>query len=158
MVEFKAKDISPVTIDRETNMVLTALLAERDRADRDLALCLSDKSADGSNLDPNRDIEEEYVRLDKSHNDTDRTMYQVYSDSRFLIHDDNFLTYCKPHLHNLPVSTAFELQTVRERLEASDLPPYRPIQADALPAPTVPTFATTLQQQAQRTAGTRPSL
>ena len=68
------------------------------------------------------------------------------------------MTYCKPHLHNLPVSTAFELQTVRERLETSDLPPYRPIQDDALPAPTVPTFATTLQQQAQRTAGTRPTL
>ncbi len=110
MVEFLVKDIPPVTIDRETNMILTALLAERDRVDRDMVLCLSDKSADGSDLDPNRNIEEEYLWLDESHNYTNRTMYQIYSDSRFLIHDDNFLTYCEPHFDNLPVSTAFELQ------------------------------------------------
>ncbi len=67
-------------------MVLHALLAERDKADRGMALYLTDKVEDGSNLDPDRNIEDEYVRLDKGHNDTNRTMYQVYSDPRFIMH------------------------------------------------------------------------
>jgi hypothetical protein len=156
MVELPLKDIPPPSIDAPTNMVLHALLAERTKADQDMALCLSDKTKDGSNLDPDRDIEDEYLRLDKAHNDANRTMYQVYSDSRYVIHDNNFLTYCKPHLHSLPATTAYELQTVRDQLQATESPPYRPIQAEALPEPTVPTSKTTLAQHAQRAR--RPSL
>jgi hypothetical protein len=166
IVEFQVKDIPPVAIDSATNMILHALLAERIKADLDIALCLTDKADDGSNLDPSKNIEEEYLRLDKAHNDTNRAMYQVYSDSWFVIHDNNFVSYCRPHLHNLPASTAFELQTVREQLQTNEGPPCRPIHHEALPTPTVPTFTTTLAQHAQQAKRsnaqqakrTRPSL
>ena len=75
IVEFQLKDIPPAAIDPETNMVLHALLAERTKADRDMVLCLTDKAEDGLNLDPSRNIEEEYSRLDKYDNDTNRAMY-----------------------------------------------------------------------------------
>ena len=119
---------------------------------------MTDKAEDGSNLDPSRNIEEEYLRLDKSHNDTNRAMYQVYSDSRFVIHDNNFASFCKPHLRNLPVSTAFELQTVRERLETIEGPPYKPIQHEPLPTPTVPSFATTLAEYAKQAPSANASI
>ena len=73
-------------------------------------------------------------------------MYQVYSDSPYIVHDNNFSYYCKPHLLNLPAGTAFELQTIRDKLQPDDQPPYRPIQLDALPEPTVPTFKRSLSQ------------
>jgi hypothetical protein len=111
---------------------------------------MTDKAEDGSNLDPSRNIEEEYLRLDKSHNDTNRAMYQVYSDSRFVIHDNNFASFCKSHLRNLPVSTALELQTVRERLETIAGPPYKPIEHEPLHTPTIPSFATTLAEYAKQ--------
>ena len=77
-------------------------------------------------------------------------MYQVYSDGPFIIHDNNFQTYCKPHLRNLPESTAFELQAIRNKLDsAGEIPPYRLIQEDPLPAPTVPQFRTPLDQPAR---------
>jgi hypothetical protein len=47
---------------------------------------------------------------------------------------------CKPHLRHLPAETAVELQTLRSKLEM-ERPPFRPIQMDLLPEPTVPTFA-----------------
>ena len=112
MVAFQAKDIPPAELDPRTNMVLHALLAERGRAGQD----------------------------PKAQNETNRTMFQVYSDSQFIIHDNNFFSCCKPHLRNLPRHTAFQLQSMRTNLEAKELPPYRPIQFDALPEPTVPKF------------------
>jgi hypothetical protein len=83
-----------------------------------------------------------------SHNETNRVMYQIYSESLFPIHDNNVALYCKPHLRNLPAKTAVKLQTMRSNLDV-DKPPYRPIQMDLLPEPTVPTFAKTSSKQQQ---------
>jgi hypothetical protein len=103
----------PPNRDSQTHMVLQALLSERNKC-------------------PTRDP--------PSHNETNRVMYQIFSDSPFLIHDNNFALYCKPHLRNLRAKTAVELQTLRSKLDL-DKPPYRPIQLDALPDPTVLTFS-----------------
>ncbi len=149
LVEFQQKDIPPAEIDPDTIMVLYALLEERTKADSALFLSLKNESADGAKLDPHRDTDAEYQQWDKAHNDANRSMYQIYSDSVFLIHDNNFLSYCKPHLRNLPIQTALELQNLKDTL--NDKTPYRPIQKDALPAPTVPIFKTLLGQQANTT-------
>ncbi len=142
MVNFNPRDTPPQELDHQTHMVLNALLTERDRTEHDLMLlCLGDVAQDGTKLDPSRDIDAEFSRLDTYQNDTNRTMYQVYSDSRFLVHDNSFLTYCRPHLRNLSINTAFELQELRTELE--DASPYRLIQDDPLPEPTVPRFPAT---------------
>ncbi len=71
-------------------MVLHALLAEREKADRDMALlCFNDKAEDKPNLDPDRDIEFEYVRLDKLH---DRKIIWSYE----------FTTSCCIFFHAMP--------------------------------------------------------
>jgi hypothetical protein len=67
-------------------------------------------------------------------------MYQIFSDSLFPIHDNNFALHCKPHLRNLPAKTAVELRTIRSKLDL-EKSSYRPIQLDALPDPSVPTFS-----------------
>jgi hypothetical protein len=112
LVNLLARDIPPSILDHHTNMVLHALLAQRDAPNLDTA----------------------------SRNEINRTMFQVYSDSEFLIHGNNFYSCCRPHLRNLPPQTAFELQSARSRLETMEIPPYRPIHMDVLPPPTVPTF------------------
>jgi hypothetical protein len=119
--EFDSHDIPPSTIDAQTHMVLQALLLERNKC-------------------PNRDPPSQ------AHNETNRVMYQIFSDSRFPIRDNNFALYCKLHLRNLPAKTAVELQTIRAKLDR-DEPPYRPIQLDALPDPTVPTFSQASNKQ-----------
>jgi hypothetical protein len=112
MTNFQPKDIPPSNLDPQTHTVLHALLADRDRPNQNTA----------------------------ARNATNRAMFQVYSDSPYLIHANNFFSCCRPHLRNLPPQTAFELQSARIRLEAAEQPPYRPIQLDVLPEPIVPTF------------------
>jgi hypothetical protein len=102
--------------------------------------CQGGKIAAGSTLNAQQFIEREYERLDLSYNDTNRTMYQFFSDSKFIVHDNNFNTYCKPHLQNLPPQCAFEMQSVRTQLVENECPPYRPVQHDVFPEPTVPCF------------------
>jgi hypothetical protein len=153
MVNFRTRDIPPQQLDPQTHMVLTALLAERDRTERELMLCLDEVALDGTKLEPSWNMDAEFSRLDSYQNDTNRTMYQVYSDSKFLVHDNNFLTYCRPHLRNLSTNTAFELQELRTEFE--DAPPYRLIQEDPLPEPTVPRFLRDLGKT-QPSASTPP--
>jgi hypothetical protein len=112
MPNFQPKDIPPSNLDPQTHSVLHALLANRDRPHRDTA----------------------------ARNVSNRAMFQVYSESPFLIHANNFFSCCRPHLRNLPPQTAFELQSARIRMEAIEQPPYRPIHLDVLPEPTAPTF------------------
>jgi hypothetical protein len=116
-------------------MVLHALLAERNCAEKKIHNCLEDVADYGTKFDPLRDIDPEYNRLDKYLNETNRTMYQVYSDSKHMIHENNFSALCRPHLRNLLPLTAFELQAMRQDL--IDSPPYRLIQQDPLPDPSL---------------------
>ena len=87
-----------------------------------MTACLQGIADNESSSHLSQDVETEYSQLDKAHNEANRTMYQVYSDGPFIIHDNNFLTYCKPHLRNLPESTAFELQEIRNKLERLSAP------------------------------------
>ncbi len=73
-------------------------------------------------------------------------MYHAFANGLFPIHENNFALYCKPHLRYLPPNTAVDLQKACDDLKPDYLPPYRPIQMDVLPEPTVPTFKTTLAQ------------
>jgi hypothetical protein len=139
LLDFPLRDIPPERMDPRTHMVLHALHTEREKLASSMTACLQDIANEDAPPNPNRDIEREYLQLDKFHNDANRSMYQVYSDGPFIIHDNNFQKYCKPHLRNLPEATAFKLQTIRSNLD-HDQPPYRPIQDDPLPAPTVPQF------------------
>jgi hypothetical protein len=97
--QLSAQGYSPSNLDPRTHSVLHALLADRDKPNRDTA----------------------------ARNVTNRAMFQVYSESPFLIHANNFFSCCRPHLRNLPPQTAFELQSARIRMEAMEQPPYRPI-------------------------------
>jgi hypothetical protein len=63
--EFDSHDIPPSNRDAQTHMVLQALLGERNKC-------------------PKRDPPSQ------AHNETNRVMYQIFSDSRFPIHDNNF--------------------------------------------------------------------
>ena len=137
MLDFPSRDIPPKHMDPRTHMVLHALHAERERLASAMTACIQGIADSEAPAYPSRDMETEYSQLDKAHNDANRSMYQVYSDGPFIIHDNNFQTYCKPHLRNLPESTAFELQEIRNKMG---------IQDDPLPAPTVPQFRTPLDK------------
>ena len=115
---FQVEDIPPTNRDPQTHMVLHALLSELQKHKKNQPICPPSKS----------------------HNETNRMMYQIYSDSQFPVHENNFAMNCKPHLRNLPAETAVELQTLRSKLDM-ERPPYKPIQMDLLPEPTVPTFS-----------------
>jgi hypothetical protein len=80
LVKFQEKDIPPAEIDPDTSMVLHTLLEQRNKADAELYQCLKDVTADGANRDPHRDTDTEYERLNKAHNNANRSMYQVYSE------------------------------------------------------------------------------
>ena len=151
MEDFDPRNIPPEDVDPQTHLVLHSLLDERNK-DK-VAVHLA-RQAELESLDPSCALDREKAKLLRAHieldnqyalsgtarNDTNRTMHHVFSNAAFPVHQNNFAMYCKPHLHNLPPSTAVELQKRRLELKNAELPPYRPIQLDALPEPTVPTF------------------
>ncbi len=157
MVAFQAQNISPEHLDPHTHMVLHALLESRDRDKTTISRAQQSRI---DTLDPDCPLDQEYAKLLRVHakqdadyakqgterSDTNRTMYRVFSDGLYTVHQNNFALYCKPHLQNLPPNTAVELQNARKKLQDDELPPYRPIQFDTLPEPTVPTFETTLEK------------
>jgi hypothetical protein len=53
-------------------------------------------------------------------------MYGVYAASAYIVHGNNFLSYCKRALRNLPVNTAIKLTTLRAKTlaDAAEQPPY----------------------------------
>ena len=142
MVDFQAKDIPPSNRDPQTNRVLAGLLRKRDSLDRDFQLPTHSVAADGTALTLNRQFEEEHLRRDKEYNRLNRGMYHVYAASAHIIHDHNFLSYCRPELRNLPESTAYTLETLKAKLKTQDseTPPYHTIQRPN-PTHTQPTFS-----------------
>ena len=58
---------------------LNDLLQQRIRTEQDLLDMLSDRAADGSPLDPYRDFEQDYKRLDQLYTDLNREMVTVYA-------------------------------------------------------------------------------
>jgi hypothetical protein len=58
-------------------------------------------------------------------------MYQVYAASAYIIHDNNFLSYCKPALRSLPTNTACRLASLRQKTEdlTPEIPPNQKTQS-----------------------------
>jgi hypothetical protein len=145
LIDFQEKDIPPLERDPYTHRVLSGLLAQRNQLDQcqDCPLPLHSVAVDGTSLEKNTSYEQERIQRDIDYNRLNRQLYQAYAASPLIIHDRNFLAYCRPSLRNLPVITAFKLTKLRDKLRDSltntELPPYTMIERSAS-APTVPVF------------------
>ena len=122
MVDFQDRDIPPPNRDLNTHQILTNLLRKRNRLDRDFQLPAESVAADGTSLQTNREYEEEYRRRNDEYNRINRKMYHVYAASPYVVHDRNFLSYCRPALRNLPESTAYKLETLKAQLRSPKAP------------------------------------
>jgi hypothetical protein len=111
IVNFQEKDIPPPDRDAITHRLLTDLLRKRNEMDQDFSLPPDLVAVDGQPISNPRTYEAEYLQRDKEYNRLSRSMYHVYAASPHVIHDRNFLSYCRPSLRNLPVATAFKLAT-----------------------------------------------
>jgi hypothetical protein len=129
MLDFQEKDIPPAHRDAHTHRLLTDLLQQRNRMDDDFTLPPDAVAKDGSSLLDPRTYETEYLHRDKEYNRLNRSMYHIYAASAHIIHDNNFLSYCRPDLRNLPVATAFKLAALKLSLRhpTEDKPPYQTI-------------------------------
>ncbi len=106
VVAFQPQNIPPEHLDPHTHMVLHALLESRDR---DKTATSRVPQARINNLNPDCPLDQEYAKLLQVHakqdadyaekgteqNDTNRTMYRVFSDGVYTIHQNNFALYCK---------------------------------------------------------------
>jgi hypothetical protein len=125
VVDFQEKDIPPQNRDEHTHRILTDLLRQRKAMDTDFHLPANSVGIDGQPLANPRTYEAEYHKRDRAYNRLNRSMYHVYAASAHVIHDNNFLSYCRPSLRNLPVATAYKLTTLKSTLD--DKPPYQAI-------------------------------
>ncbi len=75
--EFPDTQISRLQPHPKVYQQLKDLLTQRIRTEQDLLDMLSDRAADGSPLDPNRDFEQDYKRLDQLYTDLNRVMLTV---------------------------------------------------------------------------------
>jgi hypothetical protein len=100
----------------------------------------------GVGHDPNPDLqrayEQDYIQRDQQYNRVNRKMFQWYAASAYIIHDNNFLSYCKPALRNLPTNTACQFAALRQKTEdlTPEVPPYQKIQSPST-TQTKPEFA-----------------
>ena len=142
MVDFQDKDIPPLHRDPSTHQLLTNLLRKRNRLDRDFQLSPESVAADGTELATNKQYEEEYIRRNNEYNRVNRKMYLIYAASAYVVHDRNFLSYCRPALRHLSVATAYKLAKLKTRLSTPNTtnPPYQTIQEPSR-TQTQPTFS-----------------
>lgn len=77
--EFPETQISRLQAHPMVYEQLNDLLQQRIRTEQDLLDMLSDRAADGSPLDPYRDFEQDYKRLDQLYTDLNRAMFTVYA-------------------------------------------------------------------------------
>ncbi len=142
-MDFQEHDIPPVTRDLRTHRVLSDLLLRRSRIDHDFQLPPESVGIDGHPLDPNSNFEVKQQQRDREYNRINRSMYQIYAASALLIHDRNFLSYCRPALRNLPKDTAYNLATLKAKLqpEMVEAPPYTNVRQKST-VQTKPVFAT----------------
>jgi hypothetical protein len=77
--EFPATQISRLQAHPKVYEQLNDLLQIRIRTEQDLLDMLNDRAADGAPLDPYRDFEQDYKRLDQLYTDLNRAMVTVYT-------------------------------------------------------------------------------
>jgi hypothetical protein len=76
--DFKEHRIPTIQRDSLCHHELQALLQQRNKVDQDLTDMLEDRAPDGTKLDPKRNFEKEYERLNQLYDDTNRAMYECY--------------------------------------------------------------------------------
>ncbi len=110
--------------------------------DEDFNLTPDSAAKDGSAMTNLHEYEAAYLQRDQEYHRLNRSMYHVYAASAHLIHDNNFLSYCRPSLRNLPVATAHKLATLKDSLRPTtdDTAPYQTIQRPTT-ANTQPVFS-----------------
>jgi hypothetical protein len=141
LANFDPVNTSTEPTDPDNHSILTAFMSERTRVHANMTGCNEGKSMAGpSSAAAQQFFDREFERFEESYHDTNRTMYEIFADSKFIVHDINFHTYCKPHLQHLPTLCSVELQSIQTQLEAKEDPPYRPIQLGTVPEPTVPNY------------------
>jgi hypothetical protein len=77
--EFQAAHIPPLAQHYEVHAQLRELLTHRVRLEVELENILSDRAADGSPLDPNRDYEDEYRSRSQQYDDLNIAMFTIYA-------------------------------------------------------------------------------
>ncbi len=128
-IDFQERDIPPPDRDVRTHRILTDLMQDRDRVNRDFQIPLEGVAADGTALG-STSIQEAYKRRDTEYNRLNRSMFQTYAFSAYVIHDRNFASYCKPNLRNIPGFTACKLENLKQSLrdKVMERPPYTTVQ------------------------------
>jgi hypothetical protein len=86
--DFKEHRIPTIQRNPQVHQELTALLQQRNSVEQDLMNMLDDRAADGTPLNPKRDFEKDYERLNQQYDDLNRAMFECYL--RFL--DDKEVT------------------------------------------------------------------
>ena len=78
--DFPATQLPRLKAHHKVYEQLHDLLTLRISTEKELMDMLQDKAADGSPLDPHRDYEKDYKRLDDLYTDINRAMLTVYTD------------------------------------------------------------------------------
>jgi hypothetical protein len=100
LVNFDPVNIPTEHTDPDTHSILTALLSDRIRVHANMTGCNEGKSMAGPSSAAKQFIDREFERLEESYRDTKRTMYKIFADSKFIVHDNNYLfANCGERLH-----------------------------------------------------------
>ena len=78
--DFKAHHIPSQIRDPELHRQLHELLLAQNRLEADLENMMNDVAADKTSLDPTRDFEAEYERMNSAYDETNRTMFLLYAE------------------------------------------------------------------------------
>ena len=79
MPAFPGHQIPPLAKHTHVHDQLREFLRLRVNIEVELKMMLSDRATDGSPLDPDRDYQDEYHRLDQQYEDLNNAMYTVYA-------------------------------------------------------------------------------
>jgi hypothetical protein len=100
LLDFKEHRVPSMQRDPQVHQELSALLNRRQEIDKELMDMLSDRDEDGKPLDPKRDFEADYQRLNQEYDNLNRTMFERYM--RFL--DDSDVTRERKRKHDTALS------------------------------------------------------
>ncbi len=122
IVPFKAEDIVPARLDPLTRNIVARFYKMQEETGQALVMRIAGQtpnlpSADISHLNLDQPLHE----LDQLHNHLNKHLFSTYANSKYIIHENNFMTYCKPHLRHLPTVTPHALQAQRDQLQTDEL-------------------------------------
>ncbi len=74
--DFKDHRIPSIRRDPQAHQELHGLIQQRIQTEKELTDMMEDRAADGTPLDPKRDFEDDYQRLNQRYDDLNRTMFK----------------------------------------------------------------------------------